>query len=247
MATNPGESPTQLGAMPERDRLVQFYQAELARYGPDDPRALHWISQHTQGTRFKVLYELLHDWRGISIADIGCGLGDFCGFLTEQGHPVVPLGDSSGGSTLRPGAVQYVGYDISPKLITAAKEKYPQGRFEVRDILSEGMVEPVDYVMVCGTFNIRLENHEKFLFDMLRVMYESCRRAVAFNFLAPAKSDSNFEGFYYSIEPEKVMTFCRSLEPNLVQMRENYLSGDCTILMRKDDAPWLMGGQPAAE
>src|SRR6185436_17445751 len=50
----------------------------------------------------------------------GGGLGDLFGFLVAQGHDV-----------------RYVGYDLSPRMVGAARAKYadPRARFQVRDIL----------------------------------------------------------------------------------------------------------------
>ena len=83
--------PDSLNAMPGRETLVAFYEQQLARYGPDDARSLHWISSTTQRIRFQVLYDLLHTWRGYSVADIGCGLGDSAAsFKTRATRPSPP-------------------------------------------------------------------------------------------------------------------------------------------------------------
>ncbi len=223
----------------ERAKLVAFYESELARYGPGDPRSLHWISAHTQRVRFQALYNV-GMWKDVSVADIGCGLGDFAGFLTEQGHRVVPL-DGLGGSEeaisapvspLHIGLVRYVGYDLSLKMAQAAQSNYPQGAFKVRDILEEGLEQPCDYVVASGTLNIRVADHERFFRQMVMAMYEGCTRAVAFNFLGPESSGSYGASRYYGVHPQEIMDYCAMLCRRAVLV-EGYLANDYTVFMHK--------------
>ena len=226
--------PDSLNAMPGRDTLVAFYEQQLARYGPDDARSLHWISSTTQRIRFQVLYDLLHTWRGCSVADIGCGLGDLCGFLQDQGHQAFPHRPSATPAprATAPSPVYYAGYDISPKLVEAAAQKYPQGHFLVRDILEEGFEQPSDYVVASGTLNIRVPEHPSFFRALVAAMYAGCTQAVAFNFLGPPSYSPMSESIYYSEQPEQVLELCRTLSHNVV-INEGYFPGDYTIILRK--------------
>lgn len=244
-----------------RDNLIAFYEADLARYGPDDARSLHWVSSRTQRTRFEVLYEA-GPWDGVSVADVGSGLGDFVGFLAAQGHPVKPgPGPSVSRQSPEPrhsepvrqaqgklreesrrGVVWYNGYDINPAMVQAARKKYPQGSFHIRDILTEGFVGPADYVIASGTFNIRIEDHERWFRETLAAMYAACRRAVAFNFLGlppdfsryGQRSPSNngllqqWHNLYYEVDPDEVQSYCQTLSPR-VSMHGGYLPGDYTV------------------
>ena len=231
----------------DKAKLIAFYEAGLARFGPGDPRSLHWISQETQRIRFQVLYGL-RPWEGVSVADIGCGLGDFCGYLQEQGHLVTPLevpsskavtAASAKGHGAQPaegghagGVVRYAGYDISPQMIAAASLKYPQGHFQVRDILESGLETPCDYVVASGTLNIRVADHERFFQAMVTAMYRGCLRGVAFNFLGPPRPDPWSDSRYYSADPDATLAFCRTLSPQVFLM-EGYLHDDYTVYMHK--------------
>ena len=207
----------------DKARLISFYEGALAHYGADDPRSLHWISAHTQRARFQALYEV-GPWEGASVADIGCGLGDLYGYLREQGHGLLPDAPAA--------PVQYVGYDLSPKLVTAARLKYPEARFQVRDILEEGFEGPCDYVVASGTFNVRITDHEGFFRRLLAAMYSACRRAVAFNFLGSPRDGVGGEAFYYEADPDAVMDYCRSLCDRVV-LKEGYLTNDFTVFMHR--------------
>lgn len=237
----------------EKAKLIAFYEAELARYGPQDPRSLHWVSAHTQRARFQTLYQV-GPWDRVSVADIGSGLGDFYGFLQEQRHKVVVLDTRRGAAPVlslvegccaptsvaetyrERDAVIYAGYDLSAKMVAAARDKYPEGHFIVRDILEEGLEQPCDYVVASGTFNIRIADHERFFQEMIRAMYQGCLRAVAFNFLGPSQYAPWGESLYYGAHPEEVLAYCRTLCDHVV-LTDCYLPSDYTIYMYKAPLP----------
>ena len=208
-----------------RAKIVEVYRRFLKKHGPS-VRAVDWVSEETQRVRFQAL-EDVGPWEGKSVADIGCGLGDFFGFLVDRGH-----------------AVRYTGYDITPEMVDAARTRYPDpaARFEVRDILDDALSPPFDYVVASGTFNIRTEGHEDFLRRMLTAMYRGCRIAVAFNVLKPVPAshpDYEFNklfygDFYFDIPTDELVAFCRTLSSRVVLHRED-LTTDSTVFVYKDD------------
>lgn len=181
-----------------RRQVVATYERSLRRHGPT-VRALKWADEAGQRERFRLIARL-GPWNGASVADVGCGLGDLFGFLRAQGHEV-----------------RYTGYDLSARMVAAAQRKYrhPAARFEVRDILAEGLGGSFDYVVASGTFNLRLPDHDRFLRHMLAVMYRGCRRGLAFNIFHP-HADERWEALvhwagYYSVRRETVLAWCRRL------------------------------------
>ena len=213
----PGEGSGGLDLASKR-KITSLYERSLRQYG-HTVRALRWNSEHSQRARFAVLLEaaLAVGWNGASVADIGCGLGDLYGYLQERDIQA-----------------DYTGYDIVTAMAAAAKEKYPAGRFAVRDILQDGLGGEFDFVVASGTFNIRVAQHDRFLRRILAVMYAGCRRAVAFNLLAlsPFREISGNE-LYYEAEPEDILTYCRTL-CDRVELREGYLAWDFTVFMYKE-------------
>src|SRR5919109_3859483 len=98
------------------ERNVRYYTDLIGKYGVD-VRALDWGSRESQAVRFSVLAEVgqLHD---ASVLDVGCGLGDFFGWLKSAGI-----------------GVEYTGIDITPKMIEVARQRFPETRFELRNLL----------------------------------------------------------------------------------------------------------------
>ena len=68
--------------------LVYIYKKNVKKFG-FTPRGLFWNSKESQENRFKILNELLLKYTKvkndniISIADIGCGYGDFYLYLKK--------------------------------------------------------------------------------------------------------------------------------------------------------------------
>jgi SAM-dependent methyltransferase len=207
-----------------RRRLVDLYERSLQRHGPT-ARAVRWTGEASQRTRFDLLFEV-GPWKGVTVADVGCGVGDLFAYLRS-----------------RDADVRYTGYDIAPAMIEAARGKHqePAARFEQRDVLEAGMGGPFDYVVASGTFNIRIDDHDAYLRRMLAAMYGACRRAMALNVLTPLPSEPERTGilawcadFYYAVEPAVLAGWCRQLSPH-VEMREGYADGECTVFVRRPE------------
>jgi SAM-dependent methyltransferase len=200
--------------MPPSDNhpIVEFYERNVDQYG-DSFGAVGWGSRESQRRRFHVLAEIAN-LRGAAILDIGCGLGDFYGYLREHGIDM-----------------QYAGYDLSPKMIGAARAKFPGVPFETKDILAEKVEVAFDYVFASGTFNLRVKDSDRGLKAMISRMYEIARRGVGFNVMSTYADYFN-EAEYYA-RPEALFTFCMSLTHRVV-LRHDYMPHDFTIWMYRE-------------
>jgi trans-aconitate methyltransferase len=202
-----------------RRTVVATYEHSLRRHGPTI-HALKWADEARQQERFRLIARV-GPWPGASVADIGCGLGDLFGFLRAQAHDV-----------------RYVGYDLSRRMVAAARRKYDdrRARFEVRDILAEGLGGRFDYVVASGTFNQRLPHHDLFLRRMLAAMYQGCRRAIAFNIFHP-HPDPGWKALadgagYYAVPRETILGWCRRLSP-VVESHPGAADQESTLFVRR--------------
>ena len=178
------------------DRLVAGHE--------EDASAVGWHSSYAQDVAFLSLTQLDGLVDGVSVLDLGCGLGAMKSFFERRG--------------LR---VKYTGYDISPKMIEGASQRHPDGRFEVRDILANPPQERFDFVISSGALSYRVENHAQFVRDMIRAMYAMCDVALAFNVLSgytfmyspPLQRDALDLDYGW---PDVTFRFCKTLTKHVV-------------------------------
>jgi SAM-dependent methyltransferase len=242
-----------------RAHITQFYRRSLERHGPT-ARGQRWASDESQHERFRLLAGILPAPTGpadqatagqatdgersaiksrgasggpsgggaappCSIVDVGCGVGDLLGFLR-----------TSGWRTAR-----YDGFDIVPEMIDAARRKQRGhgGRFQVRDVLTEGFPRRYDYVVASGIFNLRVVRHDRFLRRMVEAMYGACLRGVAFNVLQPVWREADkayeqyFETTYFSATPAELLVLGASVGAWVELAFSDVLPGDTTVLLRR--------------
>jgi len=193
------------------EEVLRYFDARLEAYGPT-LEALAWGSPETQRLRFGVLAAVA-PLDGCDVLDVGCGLGDFWDHA-RRAYPTVRCESC----------------DINPRMVEAARARYPSGRFVVADLLGEcsALAARYDYVLASGLFSLR---DEGFLEAMVPAMYARCRRAVAFNSLSTW--GPHREPGEYVADPLHVLAFCRTLTSR-VTLRHDYLEHDFTVYLYRD-------------
>jgi len=213
----------------DRAAQIAYFEGLLAQHGANY-LALDWNSTESQRLRFKILKELLVYGKkaaGVSLLDVGCGLGDLYGWLKADG-------------TLHRNKISYTGFDISPRLIEAARKKYPDGKFEVRDILEDRFAPKFDYIFCSGIFNIRTterNDHLDFVKEMLFRMYDLASYGVGVNFLSEgglplASREELAAGRYFYFNPEELLNYSRFIATRYI-LRHDYHPGDFTLYLLK--------------
>ena len=218
---------------------VKSYYAEFLGHA-DDARRVAWRCSYGQEVRFEELLGAIEptELTGRSVLDVGCGLGDLFSYLRKRGNQV-----------------DYTGVDIVPEMVAAARERHPEGRFDVRDILSSPIDKTFDIVICSGALTVRVPDHDLFVQKMLAQMLKLARLAVSVNFQSTRAFRSNpmalqNDDLYYA-DPLKLYAFCRSLCPWTV-LREDTLASDFCIHMLPGHAPSvsrysLIPSRPKAE
>jgi SAM-dependent methyltransferase len=213
----------------DKNKQIEYFENLLAKHGPNY-LALDWNSPESQKLRFQVLQEMLIYGKkaaNLSLLDLGSGLGDLYGFFKAEG-------------LLTRNKISYQGYDISPKLVEAARKKYPDAKFAVKDILAERELPRFDYVFCSGIFNIRTTDeaaHLEHVQSMLQRAYDLSTCGVATNFLSEGalplcNLDDRNSGRYYYFKPDETLNFCRSLGSRYI-LRHDYHPGDFTVYLFK--------------
>jgi SAM-dependent methyltransferase len=174
-------------------------------HGQDDPsRQVGWVDCLQQFVAFEVLGAVgdLFAAPAPAVLDIGCGLGDFLGYLRGRGF-----------------TGRYTGVDLVPELIEAARARHLGGgnapitgiSFIVADILDPDlMLEPHDYVVASGLFDYRVPDSAERLPRTVCRLFDLSRRGLAWNVLnvAPTARDD-----LYRAPPGELLALCEALTP----------------------------------
>jgi len=184
--------------------LLEKHYSRLFEIHGDTPQAVQQRNRKTQEKRMAILTEV-GDLTSAKVLDSGCGTGHLLKFMRD-----------------RKGFLgEYVGYDFSGRMITAAQAKFPDARFERRDILEKGIPEEFEYVLISGVFNNRISDNWGLMKAILRCLFSYTRKAIAFNVLSTYVDFFDPRLFYFS--PEKVLQHCKEELSPCVTLRHDYL------------------------
>jgi SAM-dependent methyltransferase len=196
--------------------IKSYYEPKLADNVPDYAK-LGWESADAQKNRFNAFIDNVN-LEGLSLLDVGCGLGNLLEIITERGI-----------------SVRYTGIDILPKMIQCANEKELEGSFHCLDIFSENPFgdDSFDVVYASGIFNLNLGNNREFFTDALCRLAHIAKKYCAFSLLDYRSPDRDDTYFYFS-PPDVIQTIetlgCR---PRKVHIIEQYLKNDFTVICEK--------------
>lgn len=199
------------------DELAAFYRDTLAAHH-SGPRAVGWNS-HVQKSCFAMLAATDGLVPGARVLDVGCGLGDFKGFLDARGLEV-----------------DYTGYDICADYVERARQAYPGARFEVRDIAAAPPDERFDVVVASGAMNLRVENHDDFVVALIDAMYAATDHALAFNILSAPFAENRLhmaDSDYYYAYPAAMLALCMARTPRVI-LDHNEQATMFTVYMYRD-------------
>jgi SAM-dependent methyltransferase len=201
----------------DKERVNQYYNDGLKKFGYDI-NALASGTEERRRIRFQVLCEI-GVTPGCSVLDLGCGFGDFYGYLRERGI-----------------AVRYVGYDINPNLIEAAKQLYPDAEFHVKDIQTDSF-DMFDYIVSTSAFNHPLTGQDQYQFaqDILTICYNHAEKGVAIDFQSSYVDFKSPILFHYS--PEQMFSIVKKITKR-VCLRHDYPLFDFCVYLYPDFAGW---------
>ena len=202
-----------MSAIYKMEKLIEFYNQNVKKH-KDDIKSVAWGSKESQLKRFEILSQIA-DLEGQSVLDVGCGLGDFYGWLRNKYSDI-----------------RYTGIDITPSMIEIALKRFPGTKFKVQNILELKKVRPTyDYVFASGIFNRRIPRHKHFIKDTIIRMFDLSKQGIAFNIMS-TKADFMKKNEYYA-DPSKMLNFCTNLSRRFV-LRHDYMPHDFTVYVYKE-------------
>lgn len=191
----------------ERDRCTHYYMPLLEKHSYTH-EAVGWGSSASQQCRFRVLTCVTENLQGVSILDVGCGLGHFARYLQENNVQC-----------------NYLGVDHLPEMVSRARKNHPNLLFQTGDIDSLPESKKFDYAFASGIFTF---STFELMQETIRKIFLQTRYAFAFNSLSGWAQEKEAGEFY--ADPLSTLHFCRSLTPWVV-LRHDYMPHDFTIYM----------------
>jgi len=196
-----------------------YFQDKLDRFGLT-PRGVDWNSNEAQEIRFAQLARVIQTPEaGYSLLDYGSGFGALYDFLAR----------------LAPG-VRYTGYDFVADMVRKGQEMHAgaEGCIFTSD---EASLQPVDYAVASGIFNIRLDASEdawrEYVLGILTRMDGLAGKGFSFNMLTSYSDAEYMKPHLYYADPCFYFDYCKRHFSKSVALLHDYGLYDFTILVRK--------------
>lgn len=199
------------------ERVVSRFNEKFEEFGPVG-KGVDYNSDEAQRLRFEQLEKLLPVDAPFSLVDYGCGYGALIDFLRERGH-----------------RFRYTGYDLSEQLIAHAKQAH-EGQGDLRFTSDLSGVEPADYCIACGVFNIKLDmdvdQWNEYFHEQLVRLAGLGSKGFAFNTLTAYSDAEHMRSDLFYPDPREVFDFCVRNISRYVAVLHDYPLYDCTFLVR---------------
>ena len=118
--------------------------------------------------------------------------------------------------------------DLSPDLIYTAREKHPDCELLCGELIDfELEKESFDWVILSGAMNEQLHDDGAYARRQIALMFELCRKGVAFNMLDARLINAHD---LQSVNPHDMLDYCKTLCPK-AELHDDYLANDFTIYM----------------
>ncbi len=189
--------------MPRIDN-EKFYISALKKHGISSC-GLNWSSDAHQYIRFEKILGLLGDnLEDISIADAGCGFGDFYIYLQDSDIRIK----------------KYIGIDSLKKMCAITEKR--TGCEVIHADITKMQLPAADYYICSGALNI-LTSFESELF--IQNCFESSNKGFIFNALY---GDKESEVYNY-INLSTIQALAKRLHVKHISLIDDYLDNDITV------------------
>jgi SAM-dependent methyltransferase len=212
--------------MPKRldpllDPVEHYYSGKVGEHGPT-PQGADWRDESTQHLRFAQLLSVSEGKGPFRLNDYGCGYGALAGYLRHEGY-----------------RVSYRGYDISEPMLAAARAAH-DGLDDVSFTNSEAELQPADYTVASGIFNVKLDAEEDrwrdYVLRTLDRLSELSTRGFAFNMLTSYSDPELMRPDLYYPDPAFVFDHCKRRYSRHVALLHDYGLWEFTVRVRLEPA-----------
>ncbi len=191
----------------------QYYDKKLDIFGPT-PKGVDWNSTVSQELRFEQLLKVCDTRNPFTLNDYGCGYGALVAYMTERGS-----------------RFEYNGFDLSTKMIDAARVEYGNFR-HCRFSSSKGSLSVADYTVASGIFNVKLhtsdEEWKDYILHLLGKIAELSKKGFSFNMLSSYSDKKYLRSDLYYADPLFFFDYCRKYS-NYVSILHDYPLYEFTV------------------
>ena len=202
-------------------RIVQHYESCLRRHG-EGPAAVDWKSTEDAAIRYDVMLGVIRSAEQRSVLlDFGCGLANLKDHMDVR----------------KMGQVDYIGLDLSPDFVAAARARHPGVPFFCMDaMLSDNVIPEADYTVMNGVFTRRhdlsFDEMQVYMAALLARIFAHCRVGLAFNVMSKCV-DWESESLFHVCPGELAKMICNSLSKHFV-IRNDYGLYETTCYVYRD-------------
>jgi SAM-dependent methyltransferase len=203
----------------ELENIKNYFTEKLAAHGATH-KGVDYNSVESQEARFYQLTSVIDASAQYSLLDFGSGYGAMYDYLRRLGH-----------------RLHYVGYDIAEPMIVKGRELHPNDP-DCRFTRKIDEVSQVDYAVVSGTFNMKLEagydSWTQIVIDALQQMNSRATKGIAFNMLTKYSDADRMRPDLYYGDPCFFFDHCKRNFSRNIALLHDYNLYDFTIIVRKD-------------
>ena len=198
-----------------KEDMNLYYSGLLKKYGATK-EAVAYKKEIQQLNRYGALANIEPISRCSSVLDVGCGLGYFANFLSDNGWQGT-----------------YTGIDINPELVDVAGKRFTKGKFLCMDLLTDTLDEKYDYVFCGATLQHKPKYDDPlpYLEKMIARMFSLTKRGLGFDVFSDRVDYKRDVSLYVS--PSYLLEFCYGLTQRLV-FRNDLRPYEIMIYMYKD-------------
>lgn len=199
-------------------RVERYYSGRFAEHGAT-ARGVDWNSPESQELRFVQLLKVCEREQGLfSLNDYGCGYAALAPYLDRHGYHV-----------------RYRGFDLSAAMIEYARRSYQRWP-EVTFVQKEADLEPADYTVASGIFNVKLDvpddEWREYVLRTLDAIAALSRRGFAFNMLTSYSDREKMRPDLYYGDPTAFFDHCKRRYSRHVALLHDYGLWEFTMIVR---------------
>lgn len=196
----------------------RYYQRTLEEHGAT-PKGVDWNSPEAQEGRFAQLLKVCEQPGRFSLIDYGCGYGALADYMVESGYDV-----------------DYTGFDVSERMLDQARAQHADSE-RCTFVGHEDALEPADYVVASGVFNLKLEAPDEawrdYVVEVIERLADLGRSGFAFNMLTSYSDADKMRPHLYYGDPCFFFDLCKGRFSRNVALLHDYEFYEFTVIVRK--------------